>query len=211
MARDSARSVFTKRRSASCARRPGSAAFGACRWTIRLIICTKRNPKKGERAGRGLLERSHLRVPALEVRLHRDDAPLLLFVVVEIPTGAVREGEAGPAAGQRHRSPLGRRAPGGDNGAVAVDRQVEDLVWSAGELDLAPPLPFDHVDVRDRLARHARGAQEQARGKQQCPDASEEQGCGHTTSLPCGGRGESRAYAALQLCRAPVPCGGGRC
>src|SRR5215510_1019848 len=45
MARDSARSVFTKRRSGSFARRPGSAACGGCRWRILLIICTKQNPK----------------------------------------------------------------------------------------------------------------------------------------------------------------------
>src|SRR5262245_51680769 len=108
----------------------------------------------GERAGRALLERPYPRVPASEVRLHRDDALLLLFVVVEIPACAVREGEARPAGGQRHRSPLGRRAPRGDDSAVAVDRQVEDPVWSAGDLDLAPPLPFDHADVCDRLARH---------------------------------------------------------
>src|SRR5262245_63108423 len=82
----------------------------------------------GERAGRALLERPYPRVPASEVRLHRDDALLLLFVVVEIPACAVREGEARPAGGQRHRSPLGRRAPRGDDSAVAVDRQVEELV-----------------------------------------------------------------------------------
>src|SRR5262249_43298672 len=45
MVQDSARSVSTKRRFASFARRPGSAAFGACRWTILLIICTKQNPR----------------------------------------------------------------------------------------------------------------------------------------------------------------------
>src|SRR5215510_12110264 len=46
-----------------------------------------------------LLERSYLRVPAPEVRFHRDDASPLLLVVVEIPARAVGEGEARLAVG----------------------------------------------------------------------------------------------------------------
>src|SRR5206468_12922572 len=38
-----ARSVFMKRRSASFARGPGSAASGVYRWKILLTICTKQN------------------------------------------------------------------------------------------------------------------------------------------------------------------------
>ena len=47
MARDWARSVFMKRRSASFARRPASAVSGACRWKILSTIYTKQNPKVG--------------------------------------------------------------------------------------------------------------------------------------------------------------------
>src|SRR4029453_3370770 len=43
MGQDPALSVFMKRRFASFARRPGSAASGACRWKILLTICTKQN------------------------------------------------------------------------------------------------------------------------------------------------------------------------
>src|SRR4029450_8152557 len=50
MAQDLARLVFTKRRFASFARRPGSAASGVCRWKILSTIYTKRNRKDIERA-----------------------------------------------------------------------------------------------------------------------------------------------------------------
>src|SRR4029450_9914149 len=40
-----------KRRSASFARRPGSAASGVYRWKIRLTICTKQNRKVACRCG----------------------------------------------------------------------------------------------------------------------------------------------------------------